>query len=176
MILGFLAEGPMHGYQLRRKMEQLHGYTRAISDGTIYPAIKRLVTAGALTEQLEPGRGAALRKTLHLTDQGRELLAQRLRDADGYDITDPARFFVVLAFLSLVPDEEDRRAVLIRRLDYLEHPMSFFSDRGRPLRANQIEDPYRRGILVSAIASNRAERAWLHEQLDPPVTSSKENS
>ncbi len=176
MILGFLAEGPLHGYELRRKMEQLHGYARAISDGTIYPAIRRLVKADALTEQLEPGQGAALRKTLHLTEHGRELLATRLRDADGHDITDPARFFVVLAFLSLVPDEADRRAVLARRLDFLERPVSFFSDHGRPLRANQIEDPYRRGILVSAIASNRAERAWLHEQLDPPVTSPKENS
>jgi len=173
MILGFLADGPLHGYELRRRMAQLHGYARTISDGTIYPAINRLVAAGALTQETQPGTGAAQRRTLSLTDAGRERLQQRLRDARGHDITDPGRFFIVLAFLSLLPDDADRRAVLTRRLDYLERPVSFFSDGERPLRAADIEDPYRRGILVSAIASNRAERAWLREQLDLPATEPK---
>lgn len=174
MVLGFLAEGPLHGYELRRRMAQLHGYARTISDGTIYPAIKRLLAAGALTQQLEPGTGAAQRRTLHLTDTGRAQLEERLRRASGHDITDPTRFFVVLAFLSLLPDGAERRAVLARRLDYLERPTSFFSDDDHPMRAADIDDPYRRGILVSAIASNRAERAWLRTQLDPSDVESKE--
>lgn len=165
MILGFLAEGPRHGYELRRKMAQLHGYARTISDGTIYPAIKRLVAAGALTQEIEPGAGAAQRRTLHLTESGRARLEERLRDAGGHDITDPARFFVILAFLSLLPDEAERCTVLARRLEYLERPASFFSDGDHALRVNEIDDPYRRGILMTAIASNRAERAWLREQL-----------
>ena len=59
MILGFLAEGPQHGYELRRRMSQLHGYARLISDGTVYPAINRLIAAGAVTEADEPGARAA---------------------------------------------------------------------------------------------------------------------
>lgn len=173
MILGFLAEGPLHGYELRRKMVQLNGYARAISDGTIYPAIKRLTAAGDVTQQLEPGVGAAQRHTLHLTAAGHDRLEQRLRAADGHDITDPARFFVILAFLSLLPDEGERRAVLRRRLDFLDRPTSFFSDGDHPLHTADIDDPYRRGILVSAIASNRAERAWLRQQLGLPATDGK---
>jgi DNA-binding PadR family transcriptional regulator len=169
MILGFLAEGPQHGYELRRKMSQLNGYARAISDGTIYPAINRLIKAGAITEHSQPGTGATPRRTLQLTDAGRERLITKLRNSKGRDITDPARFFVVLAFLSLVPDDTDRRAVLARRLEYLESAVSFFSDGTHPLKAAEIADPYRQGILVSAIASNRAERAWLREQLDLPA-------
>ena len=168
MILGFLAEGPKHGYELRREMSQLNGYVRPISDGTIYPAINRLVKAGALVEHSQPGTGAAPRRTLELTDEGRAYLIDKLRDAQGRDITDPARYFVVLAFLSLVPEDADRRAVLARRLDYLENPVSFFSAGARPLNLAEITDPYRKGIFVSAIASSRAERAWLHEQLDRP--------
>lgn len=165
MILGFLAEGPLHGYELRRKMTQLHGYARAISDGTIYPAIKRLVTAGALAEQFEEGAGAPRRRTLHLTGAGRSRLQQLLRDAQGHTITDGGHFMVVLAFLSLLPGDEDRRAVLRRRLDFLEQPASFFYDGAQPLRAAEIGDPYRRGIFVTAAASSRAERAWLRGQL-----------
>ena len=47
---------------------------------------------------------------------------QRLRDAAGHDITDGHRFFVVLAFLSKLPDAEERDAVLRRRLDFLSGP------------------------------------------------------
>jgi DNA-binding PadR family transcriptional regulator len=170
MILGFLADGPLHGYELRRRMEQLHGYARTISDGTLYPAITRLVADGLITRQTEPGKAGGQRHTLHLTDTGRQRLAQRLRDATGHDITDGHRFFVVLAFLSKLPDPEERDAVLRRRLAFLSQPASFFYDGDKPLRAADITDPYRQGILISARATSRAERAWLRERLDPPPT------
>ncbi|NNG21111.1 PadR family transcriptional regulator [Naumannella sp. ID2617S] len=169
MILGFLAEGPMHGYELRRRMGQLHGHARTISDGTIYPAITRLLGAGALTETREPGAGATTRRVLHLTDTGRDRLHVLLRNAGGHDITDGSRFFIVLAFLSLLPSAQERDAVLRRRLAFLEQPASFFYDGDHPLRASEVTDPYRRGILISARATRTAEMDWLHDQLDHPA-------
>jgi hypothetical protein len=56
--------------------------------------------------------------------------------------------------------------VLRRRLDFLEAPASFFYDGDTPLRAEQVTDPYRRGMLLTARAISRAERAWLHEVVD----------
>lgn len=165
MILGFLAEGPQHGYELRRRMAQLHGYARPISDGTVYPAINRLIAAGAVTETDEPGTRAASRRTLTLTTVGRARLLERLRTADGHDITDGSRFIVVLAFLSLLPVRAERDAVLRRRLDFLEQPGSFFYEGRTPLKIAHIDDPYRRGILLSARATSRAERAWIRELL-----------
>ena len=166
MILGFLAEEPLHGYELRRRMEQLHGYSRTISDGTLYPAVKRMEAAGWLTREAEPGRGAAQRQTLRLTDLGLSELHARLRGAKGHDISDGSRFFVVLAFLSLLPDKAERDAVLHRRLDFLEQPgVSFFYDGDRPLAAKDLQDPYRRGVLISARATSRAERKWIREIL-----------
>jgi DNA-binding PadR family transcriptional regulator len=170
MILGFLAEGPLHGYELRRRMEQLHGYARTISDGTLYPAIARLTKGGLVTREKESGRAGAPRQTLRLTEAGRTRMFERLRGADGHDITDGSRFFVVLSFLSLLPEATERDAVLRRRLDYLEQPASFFYDGDRPLRAADLTDPYRRGILLSARATSRAERAWIHKLLDHATT------
>ncbi|MGF0118354.1 PadR family transcriptional regulator [Promicromonospora sp. Marseille-Q5078] len=168
MILGFLAEEPLHGYELRRRMEQLHGFARTISDGTLYPAIARLTRAGLVTRAAGPGTAGAARQTLTLTDAGRARLLERLRDAAGHDITDGGRFFVVLSFLSLLPDAAERDAVLRRRLDYLDQPASFFYDGDRPLRAADLTDPYRRGMLLSARATSRTERAWIRELLDGP--------
>ena len=169
MILGFLAEEPLHGYELRRRMEQLHGYARTISDGTLYPAITRLAKAGLVTREHEAGGAGAPRQTLRLTEAGRARLEARLRSAHGHDITDGSRFFIILSFLSLLPEKAERDAVLRRRLDYLEQPASFFYDGDRPLRADDLADPYRRGILLSARATSQAERTWIRELLDVPA-------
>ena len=168
MILGFLAEGPLHGYDLRRRMEELYGYARPVSFGTLYPAITRLARAGLVHQRSEPGKAGAARVTLTLTDTGRLDLLDRLRSATGTDITDGHRFMVVLAFLSLLPVRAERDAVLQRRLDFLSQPASFFYDGDRPLKTDEIAEPYRQGILVSARATSRAERAWLAYMLAAP--------
>ncbi|MGH8879493.1 MAG: PadR family transcriptional regulator [Stackebrandtia sp.] len=165
-ILGFVADGPLHGYQLRRRISRLSGHTRPVSDGSLYPAIDRLVTAGLLDRRTEPGSTAVTRRMLRLTRAGRERLHERLRNPSELDITDGTRFFTVLAFLSLLPEPEERAAVLARRLDFLDQPAGFFYDGDRPLPAKELADPYRRGMLTVAAATRRAEIAWLREMLD----------
>ncbi|MEU7058166.1 PadR family transcriptional regulator [Streptomyces sp. NPDC046197] len=164
-ILGFLADGPLHGYQLRRSIAHLAGHARPVSDGSLYPAINRLVKAGLLERRTEPGASAAQRHTLSLTAAGRTELLRRLREPDDLDISDSARYFTILAFLSQLPDTNDQHAVLRRRLEFLEQPASFFHDGDRPLRAEDIKDRYRSGMLLIARATSRAEQSWLREVL-----------
>ena len=164
-ILGYLAAGPLHGYELRRRVAQLSGYTRPVSDGSLYPAIDRLARTGLLDRRTEPGRAAAHRHILTLTPSGRAELLARLREPADHEISDSGRFFTILAFLALLPGPAERHAVLRRRLDFLDTPSSFFYDGDRPLRATEVGDPYREGMLVIARATSRAERAWLREVL-----------
>ena len=56
--------------------------------------------------------------------------------------------------------------MLRRRLAFLEEPASFFYDGDRPLRAEELDDPFRRGILTIARATSQAELAWLRTTLD----------
>lgn len=169
MLLGFLAaDGPLHGYELRKRMTRLHGWTRVISDGTIYPAIDRLLKAGAISATAERGTAAAPRRLLALTPAGRTRLHDLLRSAAGPDISDFGRFSAVLAFLSLLPDVADRDTVLRRRLDFLEHPVGFFVTDDGSARPDLV-DPYRAGILTVARATRTAELAWLREQLGSGV-------
>ena len=167
-ILGFLAEGPLHGYELRRKVVQLSGYARPVSDGTLYPAISRLVRGRLLDQRAEKGKAAAQRNVLSLTGSGRAELEQRLREPAGVDITDFSRFVTILAFLALLPDRGERDAVLRRRLQFLEQPASFFYDGDIPLRQRDMTDPYRQGLFVIAKATSSAERSWLKQMLDRP--------
>lgn len=164
-ILGFVAERPVHGYELRRRIEELSGYARPVSDGTLYPAINRLVTAGLLKRTEEPGIASSGRGSLTLTAAGRRELQRRLSHPSAQDVTDFNRFSILLAFLSLLEDERARQSVLQRRLDFLEAPAGFFFEGGRALRLAEVHDPYRRGLITIASAHSRAERAWLRAAL-----------
>ncbi|MEU9150563.1 PadR family transcriptional regulator [Streptomyces sp. NPDC048417] len=160
-ILGFLYDAPLHGYVLRKHIAALTGHVRPVAEGTLYPAIKRLEKAGLLARATEPGSVAAPRHVLTLTEDGRSELRRRLAEPAERDITDENRWFTVLAFLRHLDAPAAQAAVLRRRLAFLEEPSSFFYDGDRPMRAEEVDDPFRRGILTIARATSRAELAWL---------------
>lgn len=160
-ILGFLGEGPLHGYELKARIAGLAGYARPVSDGSLYPAINRLERAGLVSRQREPGAAAAPRHTLSLTDAGRAELSRRLREPAELDVTDQNRFFTLLAFLGQLDDAAAQATVLERRLAFLDQPASFFHTGERPQRAAEQTDLFRRGMLVMARDISRAERSWL---------------
>ncbi|WP_145906415.1 PadR family transcriptional regulator [Kitasatospora viridis] len=165
-ILGFLAEESLHAYELRRRLSELMGHNRPVSDGALYPALNRLREAGLLSRHAEPGGGAPQRQMLELTEAGRAELLRRLAEPKQSEITNGGEFFVLLAFLGQLPEPAARATVLRRRLAFLTAPAGFFSANGKPQRIKDTEDPYRRGMLVVARAAQLAERAWLEEMLE----------
>ncbi|MDQ0602456.1 DNA-binding PadR family transcriptional regulator [Streptomyces canus] len=165
-ILGFLAEEPLHGYELKERIKALSGHVRPVSDGALYPAITRLIKSGKLDQHEEPGASAAPRRILSLTDAGREELLERLRHPKQAEITDQVRFNTVLSFLRHLPDRREQAEVLRRRLDFLNAPTSFFYDGGEPVRAEETDDLFRAGMLRVARATGTAERAWLTEAIE----------
>ena len=136
-ILGFLAEGPLPGHELRRRITHLTGYSRPVSDGTLYPAINRLTKAGLIERRPAPGGGR--RPVRAEPDRGRT--RGHAAAAAGTGRARDHRLLPlvpILAFLSLLPDSAEQHAVLRRRLDFLEAPASFFYDGDTPLRAEQV--------------------------------------
>ena len=49
-VLGLLHDSPLHGYELRKRLNLLLGWTRLLSYGSLYPALKRMLRAGLVTE------------------------------------------------------------------------------------------------------------------------------
>ncbi|EFL28957.1 putative transcriptional regulator, PadR family [Streptomyces himastatinicus ATCC 53653] len=165
-ILGFLHDAPLHGYELRKRITALTGHVKPVAESTLYPAIKRLEKAGLLARETRPGAGAAPRHVLTLTAEGRAELRRRLADPAEGDITDENRWFTLLSFLRHLDDPARQAAVLERRLAFLRRPSSFFYEGDRPLRAEEVEDPFRRGVLTIARATSQAELSWLRRTLD----------
>ena len=49
-VLGLLHEGPMHGYELRKRLNLMLGWGRVLSYGSLYPTLKKMLR-GALIEE-----------------------------------------------------------------------------------------------------------------------------
>jgi DNA-binding PadR family transcriptional regulator len=148
VILGLLAAGPAHGYELRLRIPEITGHGRPVADGTLYPAIKRLTAAGLLSRQARPGRVAAPRQVLTLTPAGHAELTRRLVLVD---VADDPTWLTALAFLAVLPDPAE---LLRRRLAVLEA-------RALPAAA----DPYQQCRLEVLSAGRAAELAWLRARV-----------
>ena len=76
-VLGLLHETPMHGYELRKRLNTMLGWGRVLSYGSLYPALYRLEEAGevkAAWETESHGRRGARRRIYTLTVKGRRTL------------------------------------------------------------------------------------------------------
>lgn len=74
-LLRLLAEGPKHGYELIRSLENRFHGLYAPSAGTIYPRLARLEADGLVTHTAAGGR-----KVYGITDAGRAELAARAKE------------------------------------------------------------------------------------------------
>src|SRR5690606_4863240 len=86
-ILGLLHESPMHGYELRKRLNEVLGSFRALSYGSLYPALRALadagLIAGAETDSAPPHAlsGKRARIVYELTAAGKERLQSALAEA-----------------------------------------------------------------------------------------------
>ena len=76
-LLKLLEEGPRHGYDVIRLLEDRFLGLYAPSPGTIYPRLQRLEAEGLVTRSREGGR-----KVYRITDAGRQELASRRQELE----------------------------------------------------------------------------------------------
>jgi DNA-binding PadR family transcriptional regulator len=78
-ILGFLMEAEATGYDLKQRFQDPVGFFYRVSDGSIYPALKKLAHDGLVTLRAER-RGRRARKVYAITPRGRAHFMRMLRE------------------------------------------------------------------------------------------------
>ena len=68
-LLSLLDEGPAHGYELMKRLEERSGGMYRASAGTVYPVLQQLEDEGLVRQEERDGK-----KVYHLTDRGRDEL------------------------------------------------------------------------------------------------------
>jgi PadR family transcriptional regulator len=75
MILKTLeALGPLHGYRIARRLEQISGNALALNQGTLYPALMRLEQLGWVSTKWADSDSGRRVKVYALTSAGRKRL------------------------------------------------------------------------------------------------------
>ncbi|MEV6931247.1 PadR family transcriptional regulator [Dactylosporangium sp. NPDC051485] len=98
-LLKLLNEGPRHGYELIRLLENRFHGLYAPSAGTIYPRLQRMEADGLITHTAEGGR-----KVYEITPAGVEELQRRARELESLE----ADINASLADLSTLADEVEQ--------------------------------------------------------------------
>jgi DNA-binding PadR family transcriptional regulator len=161
-VLGLLHESPLHGYELRKRVNALLGPLRAISYGSLYPCLKEMVAAGLLAtddEASEAGAGRRSRIVYKLTAEGKERLQDQLAEG-GPSAWDDESFGVRFAFFAQTDADV--------RLKILEGRRSRLEDRREKVtsafgRTREKLDRYTLELQQHGLESVDREVRWLNE-------------
>jgi transcriptional regulator len=71
--------GPLHGYGLAKRIEQISGDRLTLNTGTLYPLLLRLEQEGAVASERGPSENNRSARFYRLTRAGRNQLARETR-------------------------------------------------------------------------------------------------
>ena len=72
--------GPLHGYGIARRIEQISGNLLSLNYGTLYPALLRLEQEGAIASEWGVSENNRKAKFYKLTRAGRKQLEREAKD------------------------------------------------------------------------------------------------
>lgn len=75
LVLSLLADRDLYGYQMITELERRSDQTFHMKEGTLYPVLKKLENAGAVTSYEADANGRT-RKYYHITPSGLKHLAE----------------------------------------------------------------------------------------------------
>jgi DNA-binding PadR family transcriptional regulator len=164
-VLGLLHEGPMHGYELRKRLNALLGSFRAFSYGSLYPCLKDMLGQGWIVEDGPADAGAPAlsgkraKIVYKLTADGKERFQVLLAET-GPAAWEDDTFGVRFAFFGRT-DAEVRLRVLEGRRSRLEERRGAL--RASLHRTRERLDSYTLELQNHGLESVEREVRWLTE-------------
>ncbi|WP_151773628.1 PadR family transcriptional regulator [Streptomyces abyssomicinicus] len=170
-VLGLLRESPMHGYELRKRLNTSLGVFRAFSYGTLYPCLKTLVANGWLIEEpsaepvdalAAPLTGRRAKIVYRLTAEGKERFEELLSQT-GPDSYEDETFAARFAFFGQT-SRDVRMRVLEGRRSRLEERLEKM--RASFARTRERLDDYTLELQRHGMESVEREVRWLNELIE----------
>lgn len=162
VLLGLLASGPKHGYELKRAYDQLLPRSKPVAFGQVYATLGRLQRDGLIAVAGQERDGGPDRTSFELTEAGGKRL-------DGWlgEVEPPAPFVTSALFekvaLAVLVDGEQRAR------DYLVAQRAAHMERLRELTAVKTDPASSLGDIVAAdfaILHLDADLRWLANTLE----------
>ena len=170
-ILGLLHESPLHGYELRKRLNATLGAFRALSYGTLYPCLRELLDRGWIAENSSavssPGgrpdaAGAGSRRArivYELTPEGKGQF-QSMLSQTGPGAWEDDTFNVHFAFFART-EADVRLRILEGRRSRLEERLDSF--RSAAAQRRERLDLYTAELQRHGLESAEREIRWVSE-------------
>ncbi len=161
-VLGLLHESPMHGYELRKRLNTALGAFRALSYGSLYPALRDLLDKQWVAEVPRASGGSGSRRArivYELTATGKERFQDLVAQA-GPNAWEDDEFDVHLAFFARTTHEV-RLRILEGRRSRLEQRLA--QVREASARNRERADAYTSALQRHGEESAEREVRWLEE-------------
>ena len=167
-ILGLLHQTPMHGYELRKRLNVVLGSFRALSYGSLYPCLRSLVEQGWIVgsdSHAAPPHalaGKRARIVYELTADGKEKF-QEILSSSGPATWEDENFDVRFAFFAQTDAEtrlrilEGRRSRLTERLETIRQSFT---------RTRERMDEYTLELQRHGLEQVEREVSWLDGLID----------
>jgi DNA-binding PadR family transcriptional regulator len=173
-ILGLLHESPLHGYELRKRLNAVLGAFRVLSYGTLYPCLRGLVTRGWIAENaaattvpgshgVATGTGSRRARIVYeLTDEGLSQF-QLMLSQSGPAAWEDDTFNVHFAFFART-ESDVRLRILEGRRSRLEERLDSF--RSAAAQRRERLDLYTTELQRHGLESAEREVRWLSELIE----------
>jgi DNA-binding PadR family transcriptional regulator len=165
-VLGLLHESPMHGYELRKRLNAALGAFRALSYGTLYPCLRSLLEKGWIAEATSPNGVLAAtagskraRIVYELTADGKDHFQELAKNAGPTSWEDDT-FDVHFAFFART-EAEVRLRILEGRRSRLEERLE--NVRTAAAKSRERLDSYTAELQRHGLDSAEREVRWLTE-------------
>ena len=180
-ILGLLKEQELHGYELKKRLVETLGVVSGVSFGSLYPALARLETAGAVkavesrdlvapagpstgslsgelaafrTRKGSSGRGGRGKKVYGITERG-EALFEELLAAENQSSEDDRLFNLRLAFARYLPPDARLGMLERRRAHLMERLIQLRS------RVKAVRDTYALSLMEHDREAAEHDLSWI---------------
>jgi len=163
-VLGLLHEGPMHGYELRKRLNLMLGWGRVLSYGSLYPTLKKMLR-GSLIEETSTALTPVSRrpKIVYQVTAAGTAEFERLMSEVGPAAWEDDNFDIRFAFFGRTDMEirlrvlEGRRTRLQERLERVQSQLS--------LTEKEV-DRYSAELQRHGLESAEREVQWLSDLIN----------
>jgi DNA-binding PadR family transcriptional regulator len=170
-VLGLLHEGPMHGYELRKRLNLMLGWGRVLSYGSLYPTLKKMLRAALIEETATTITPVTRRpRIVYQVTQAGHAEFERLMSEVGPTAWEDDNFDIRFAFFGRTDMEirlrvlEGRRTRLQERLERVQNQLAM---------TQKEVDQYAAELQRHGVESVEREVRWLSDLINAERTNGR---
>jgi DNA-binding PadR family transcriptional regulator len=162
VVLGLLADGPVHGYDLlERARDRGLGFWAEVGKASVYQALRRLESAGAVAGRAQDGTEGPDRRVYRITKAGRVRFSEGLDERFGELAPYETEAGLALGFAHLLTPARRRAALDARERGVRDLIDALATEQERTAGHRGTERAIGDAMLERQLTLSRAELDWI---------------